>query len=301
MEYPHDNTTESRTPSKAFFIRASIAIIFVALILFFQSDFFSKKIQEKQDKKTQQALIEKNKNLIKDSNGNSIADWEEQLWGLDPAVIATNGIPNKDIIEKKKKNLIEQNGTTISNKTEKFAQSVYIANTLITAQNNGGDASALSSLSDQMYPDQYKNTFSNKNIKTVPTNSKTLAAYQKKMSDITSSEEVASLDEIDILSRAADGEEVPDIATLKKTGDQYQSLAKKLIAIQVPVGLARIHLAFVNDIYNIGTSLIKSSIVSDDPIAALPSIGAYRNYSLSMQENATAIQNYLMRYTILTQ
>ena len=291
---------EIQTPSKGFLVKACLAIALIAGFFFFQKTrgtipfFAAKKTELKQA-----AATAKDSSRIKDSNNNGISDWEERLWGLDPTVESTGGIPNKAIIEEKKKQLAGENGETI-NKTDQLAQRIYVISSALGNQGQGDQSvaeSALDTLSSSIKPSQYPVKFTKRDIRIVPTSIKSLTAYKQQMEKKTSSVN-ASENEITIIVQATEQGNTQNIALLGPIGKQYLALAKDISTIPVPVGVARYHLALLNDINGIGRSLIETKTIADDPVAAVSSITAYRNYSNAMLNNAQAIQAYLMRYTI---
>lgn len=287
-----------KAPSKTFIFRAIAAIVVVVIFILWQQKFFSGKDTLIEEVSPEQKTVMKG-SLLKDSNGNGIADWEEQLWGLDPTVETTNGIANKTLIEERKKQLQQKNSGP-TNKTDELAQNIYVINSTLDTDNPNSQQianNAMEKLSETIKVGEYRSQFTKKDFRIVPTTTAALTKYNTELIKKTSIADTYD-NEIEIIVEATESGNTDNVSKLITIGKQYQALAASLATIPTPTGIAYLHLSLVNNFNNMGKSLIDSAKISEDPVAAISSIAAYRNYSESLQNTAEAIQNYLVRYTI---
>ena len=119
-------------PSKKFTIITSIIVVLAVIIfiIFFMSS-SGENFIKRNEKNTTTLKVENQtiSDLIqKDSDGDSIPDWEETLWGTDPNKKMTfNDMPDATYVENKKKELkIEQSvNETKLTETDKFAREFF--------------------------------------------------------------------------------------------------------------------------------------------------------------------------------
>ena len=106
---PLSNKMKNYLPSKQFIARATIVAILLILSvgIYKISIFFKNRLSDK----NQSDLIIKQDVIQKDSNDNTIPDWEESLWGLDPF---GKGESNKEFILAQRKILAKENGAEVN-------------------------------------------------------------------------------------------------------------------------------------------------------------------------------------------
>ena len=278
-------------PSKQFIIRGSVAIGIVALVLIVQTDWFRALFRKAPlppvDTTTVGDVLEQ------DSNGNSIPDWEEQLWGLDPTVLYTNGVPNRQIIEEKKRSLgVAPVDISTLNETDKLSRELF---TLATAlgQSQEVDNATLSEIAARfgstIDTDLVRNTYSAKDVKTIKTTSQSLIAYTAELQKVMTKYDKGQAD-IDVIAGAVETGDEAGLAELDATRASYRSFAKELIALNVPIGIAPYHLTIANSVAGIADSLL----------SALVGIAVYKQYSLSLDAAVAEMGNYLREYGILS-
>lgn len=299
-----NNTTTQNTtrPSTSFVVKAGVVIVGIIIFILYQKGgfaFLQKKatIKNSVDKNT----ADTSQSLTVDSNGNSIPDWEERLWGLDPTKNTTNGIANSQIIEGKKKDLTKKVATTTKvNKTEEIAQSLFVINSAMStkgaSEQENASNNAVDEITNKIKPLQYKNHYSAQSIKKVKTTTKSVILYQKEL--VKNLELSASSDdEITIIIDALQNADYSNIPKLVAIGKNYQKIAQKIAATSTPIGISRAHLLIVNDIYNVGQALIDTAVISEDPVSATIAIAAYKNYSLRLQTDIFDANQLIVRYT----
>lgn len=292
---------QSLRPSKQFIVRGSIAVGVVVIILvvqtaWFRNLFHKKPVSTITDKTTVGDV------LTHDTNGNGIADWEEKLWGLDPTVLYTNGVPNKQIIENKKKALgASDSNATPTNDTDRLARELYTL-TLALGQSKEIDQQILDQISAKIGASvdvkQVSAHYSVKDLTTIKTSDQSLRAYYAGMTKIVSKYRNNTKD-IDIVIEAlttGNTEHLPELTTNAET---YLSFSKDMRGLPVPIGLAPQHLALMNSIAGIAESLPYLAQINDNAVASLVGISLYKEYNTRMVKSLAEIQDYLTKYGIL--
>jgi hypothetical protein len=244
----------SSLPSKKFLIRGGIALGIVAIILVVQTNWFYN-IFHKTKKTATTQTITLGAITTKDCNGNGIPDWEEVLWGLDPCVLYTNGKSNAEIIKEKQEALGDSSDATDTptNQTDAIAQQLFSITTALS-QNQDVDDATLQKIANQLGSTVNVGSVTDKysldNIHTVPTTAKSLAAYDKNLISIMGKVDLTG-DDISIIVQAAQSGDYSQLPQLTPIGDSYNTLAKLLTTIPVPVGVASYHLDIINGHGNI--------------------------------------------------
>jgi hypothetical protein len=233
----------------------------------------------------------------KDSNSNGIPDWEERLFGLDPL---TNGESNKSTILKKKADIQAQNPDAVkmnqenaNTDTARFAQSFISmvmslegSNALTPDALNNISAKAGEGLSDYELPD----FLSSWDVKTVDNSvisrDKYINAVLKEFASISNTN---GSYELSIISEALDTQTDAGIL-LSPLVITYKSSANSLRNVFVPKELINQHLAIVNSLDHIATSLENMKYVSTDPARATKGITQYQVYSESLNNAIKEIQ-----------
>jgi hypothetical protein len=235
----------------------------------------------------------------KDSNNNGIPDWQERIFGLDPLA---DGNTNKDIILKKQAELKSENPDLSNsivdpnNETTKFAQdfitmvmSLEGSNALTEDALNNISNAASNDLSDYTLPD----FISAWNLKTVDNS---VIFRDKYVNSVLN--EMATLsknngnDELAIIASALSQKTDADII-LSPLVVNYQMSAKNLKDVYVPKEFGDEHLAIVNSLAHIATSLENMKYSNTDPARATKGINQYQAYSESLN---VAIKNIQAKF-----
>lgn len=299
---PQENHT-SYKPSKKFLIRGGISAGIILLALVFQTDWFRALFNKEPrivKKETKEETI--GGLLNKDTNGNGIADWEEKLWGLDPTVLYTNGVSNKQIIEEKKKALgVSDTNDGPLNETDILAQQLFSITSAVSQSDQNGDgtlANVGTELANNTKFKQVTNQYSTKNIKTTKTTTASLQAYYNAMSKIVSQYKTET-PATDILVPALETGDFSDLPKLKETAESYKSFSKSLQAITVPIGIEAQHLALANGFYGMAQSFDYILQIEDNGVNALAGIAIYKNYVARVNQALFELDDYFVNYGIL--
>lgn len=296
--------SESFRPSKQFIIRGSVAIAIVAIILIVQTDWFRAIFHKKP---IEPAVAPQTVGDIvgTDTNKNGIPDWEEKLWGLDPTVLYTNGVPNKQIIDQKKQalGLKTDSNTTDGNETDDLAQQLLTITTALGQSGQVTDAdiqTIATKLADSVEFQNESMHYSLKDLQTVQTTTASLQAYYKAVAAVAAKYDTGAAD-IDVVITALENNDTSGLSALKDTKDWYQQYARALVATKVPVGIENYHLDMTNDVYGISVAIGYLSELPENGANALTGVALYKIYDQKLTAALTNIKNYLTRYGILNQ
>lgn len=293
---------EAVRPSKQFLIRGSIAIGIVAIVLIVQTDWFRALLHKKPlpppvSTKTVGEFV------AQDTNGNGIADWEEKLWGLDPTVLYTNGVSNKQIIDQKKQALGVTNGTSTQpeNETDSLARELL---TITAALGQSGEitkedlAAVGAQLAHSVELTNITTHYSLKDLQTVPTTTASLTAYFSALQTLNGkySGNVAEIDIVITALETGDTSRLPELSTTKTLYERY---AKELVALPTPIGVEGVHLEMANSIYSMAASLGLMAELSDNGVNALAGVALYKISDERLTAAVANLQEYLIRYGIL--
>lgn len=235
-----------------------------------------------------------------DQNKNGIADWEERIWGLDPSVVSTNGVSNRDIVLQKRANLQAASPTEIANtsKNNALAYDIYATSSILTASGDIDPAalqSIVAPIGEKTIQQIDTVRYTTKDTLLAPTTSTSAAIYAKKLEDAVSSTTFGK-NELTVLTQAVDTNDYSKIEGLSANANTYKKLAKKVIQIRVPVVFARAHLDFVNSLQAIGDILDVVSRSKLDDISGATALGEYSNAttiaSTAMDTLTQSIQEY---------
>lgn len=232
--------------------------------------------------------------MLKDSNKNGIADWEESLWGLDPKA---DGFANKTIIDNKKQSLnkdFSTNQTTEEkeDETSRLAKEFFSSFMSLKesgALNTNAVENMTSIIGDQVGNTEIQDTYLANNIKTTISNKANLLKYQKDLENIVNKHaNRLSGDELDIMATAVENEDEEYLGTLAQISNEYRTLAKDLTSITVPKNIAQDHLMLVNSYDKIGVAILKMTDSIKNPISGTTGTIMYTRYT---KENDQIIEN----------
>ncbi len=234
----------------------------------------------------------------KDSDGDSLPDWEEALYGTDPHKVDTKGLGMSDG-EAVAKGLIVPNAeinvpstnepTTLGLPTAKdtsltnaFAKQFF--GTYLTAkQQKGSDLSQdeISQLAAQNLsiflkavaatPDFKKDS----ELSAQGTGPDALRAYAIAAENVFAAHTVSlPKSELDYLDAFITGDSTA-VEQIKQISAAYHDIAVGLSALQVPQEAASSHLQIVNSMYRLGAITADFARVNDDPLATMLALSQY--------------------------
>lgn len=285
-------------PSKQFIIRGSLTVGIVAVILVVQTTWFKNLFHKKANAP---APVTVGDIITQDSNQNGIADWEEKLWGLDPTVLYTKGVSNKQIIENKKKALgVPDSASEPANETDRLARELFSL-TAALGQSEAVDDATLKQIAAKIGASVNVNTtitqYTTRDLTIVPTTVQSLQKYQQTMTSLLARQKPVG--DIDVFATALQTEDPATVASLAASVASYASLAKDLRAVPVPIGVAKYHLDIINSFAGITTSFEYMQELADNSVVALVGVATYKTYSARLDTAVVGMRAYLSRYGIL--
>ena len=221
----------------------------------------------------------------KDTDGDTIPDWQEPLYGLDPTKKETvPGIPDITTINKLR---VEQGGNMAGEgeenltQTDKFSQQLF---STIAALNQSGvvDQTTVDQISNSLV-EQIKNpvirkVFLASDIKVIQDNSaKALKTYRDAMLSIQNKYPDKG-NVIDVLQKFIVDENNVDASVLAELDpiiDQTQNIINAMLKTNVPSSLAQLHLDFINAGERLMENTIDIKLYENDPIIAMGAISKY--------------------------
>lgn len=291
-------------PSKQFLIRGGIALGIIAVILTVQTKWFRSIFTKKNDTSTVIADARTVGEIVDaDSNQNGIPDWQERLWGLDPTVLYTNGVSNKEIIEQKRAALGIPSATSTGplSDTDRLARDLYSL-TMALGQQDRADTQTLQSIAATLSNSVEIKTLANKytlsDLKTTKTSRVTLEAYRTAL-DQTIKKLDISAPGIEVAITAIESGDYAQLTTLGSSVTAYTTAAKTLQKITVPIGVANYHLDLINGLAGMAESFVYLQYLDSESVRALSGIALYKNHSQMFESAVTGINGQLIRYGIL--
>lgn len=302
-------------PSKKFTIIALICLSILTIILI-TLNYISKK---KENRTLIEVILDENlgesttlNNLIqKDADGDKIPDWEEALWGTNPADMTTNdNTPDADWINQRKKELAAENkdsegvveGDTLG-ETDKFAREFFATLTALK-QSGSLNESTVSNISnvlgDKIKDSELPETYTIVDIsKTYDVTVETQEAYYNAVKDLfyryTADGLGSEFDAID----TSTGE--TDILELERIGEAYQSFSDDVKKLSIPTNLTQIGLSIINSAYNTGSAVKNLAKMTEDPIVGLIGLSQYQKYSEEFIKSSEELRTYLLDSGIIVE
>ncbi len=288
-------------PSKRFFRNAAIITVIVGVLIVIQTKWFRNSIRnEKKDTTAALGNLTVQEAITKDSNQNTIPDWEERLWGLDPTVAITDGVSNKTIIEQRRKQFQSENTEENLTETDKIGRDLFALSAAL--EQNDTDIEALQKMAEEIGREVTSKGFTNQfrlaDIKTVKTTKQSLETYYQTISRIYKKYPALGT-ELTEIATASDTGVIEDPGSLQATATAYQALAQEFAKISVPIGVSSHHLGIINSLDHIGSSIQLIIKMEEDGINALVGASFYGNYTVLLSEYSDALQKYLTDYSIL--
>jgi hypothetical protein len=293
-------------PSKKFtymilsFIGICIFIFLISTLIFGKKSFLGAK--KNSGLTTQNLSI--NDLLQKDSDGDSVMDWEEGLWGTDPSKTKTfDNTPDAEYIKSKREALKTPDGTgatTTLNETDKFAQQ-FFASLAALKQSGQLDKTTMANMSSALGQGMTNpiliDAYSLANIQINPTdNASSKESYYLKAGTLFETYKSKGVGtELELTgSLVASGTSNPESENkLAAIANAYQEYAQKMLSVPVPNSLSSYHLRIVNSSNNIGISIRNITKIASDPIVGLSGISQYQKYSEELSSAVTELETIL--------
>ena len=233
-----------------------------------------------------------------DSNNNGIPDWQESLYGLDPA---GDGAKNKKIIEQK----MTENGIDISKTeqsdspataTDTFTKSL-LSTILAMRQSGTLTTEAITNLAqtvdknvDTKHAVAPSYTIVNIHVTTTPQAKETYATALKKIIDKYSDLDIGTEMSI-IASGMADGHQ-DELKQLGPIANAYTDISNKMVALPTPKDAVEDALNLINATAQMGVALEQVETLPTDAITGMVGIDDYLKASKISDQASDNLNNY---------
>lgn len=274
-----------------------MAIAIVAVLFFIKNTTTFK--NDKINTETGSELLYSNETLEslvnKDTDQDGVLDWQESLYGLDPAKKETTpGKPDISAINELKAAQNEDSNKPSNNKeeenlteTEKFSRELF--STIVTLNQTGNidqvTIDALStSLSERINNPVYKRVFTTADIKITDNETRqALQKYSDELNAIYSKYHTKKGVPVILQELIDDEENLEILAELDPIIAQTGNIISESLKIQVPRSISSLHLDLINSTERILENTKDMRLFDTDIIVAISAIGQY-------EKNATALE-----------
>jgi hypothetical protein len=242
--------------------------------------------------------------VYKDTDQDGVPDWEEVLWGLDPANRETTpGVPDITTVTKLKAeqsqdyaglegegSLNDENLT----ETDKFSRELF---STVAALNQSGvlDQSAVDKISDSLAShiqnSPQKKIFTASDINIVKDDS--IVAIKKYADALAAMSQKYSINSTvgDVLQKFIADENNVDSSVLSELGPiitQSKGLINAMVSVGVPQSLAPLHLEVINGLERLVENTSDISLYEKDAVVALGGISQYEKNTALLE---SAVKN----------
>jgi len=224
--------------------------------------------------------------ISKDTDGDGVQDWEENLWGTDPTKSDTDGDGANDDVAISKLRI--QNGGSagapndeVLTETDKFSRELF-ATVATLSQAGPVDEKTIeklsASLSEQIKNPKVKKVFLLNEIKTRGDNSaESFNLYIEQIAEIYKKYPVQG-NVISILEEFSKDFERPNVEALEKLDPiikHSEDTLEELARMEVPAELAVLHLDLLNSLQRLKENITDLQFFETDTIVAMSAMSKY--------------------------
>lgn len=284
-------------PSKKF-VKIALGAL-VVLFIIYMSVLYAKTYKTLKNPSITTSTVPVQELLDKDTDSDGVRDWEEVLWGTDLTLSSTFGMPDKQYVEGKRKELGAKSGETGEssenlNDTEKIARE-FLSTIISLKQSNTLNAFNIKNLAEKFSNDIGADaTLSTKyKINDISTGSDTLSAkkdyYSKFSKAFTVAQKGGMGTELQIMADYFSNENADD-SKLNQIASTYATLTKTLKSMQVPSTASTMHLDLLNEADSMATIFKNMTQIGDNSIIGLVAIAQFENNEPKME---ASISNFI--------
>ena len=283
-------------PSKQFVARLIIITISLGIIfgLYELTLFLKNRIKGK----TTTVLV---KDLVaKDSNNNSIPDWEESLWGLDPTI---DGQENKEFIENKKKALAGKDSGVSVSESEQMSREFFA---LVTSLQQSGNLTEenMQQISDAVasqavavpIADIYTKDMQ-EIVLTSPTSIKKYHESFKKLTLKYANSDIG--EELTFIYQGIQNNDQQALYAAGTVAKSYRDFGQELIKIPVPTSLQVTVLSLANNYEKSAQTIEDMENVLIDQLIGMRAIVNYKKYNDALITDLETMRTFFIRNGIL--
>jgi hypothetical protein len=246
--------------------------------------------------------------VSKDTDGDSVPDWEEGLWGTDPTKKETTpGIPDRVAIDKLKTDQGSSINTANDNpanqtpenltQTDKFARDLF-ATVAATSQNGALDPATIdqitSSLADNIQNSPQRKVFTLSDIKIIKDDSVQAINNYSDALNIIDGKFTTANTVLDVLQKFIVDDNNVDVSVLAQLDPIIQNTNKTIsdmVKMPVPQSLSDQHLAVINALEKLAENVSDIKLYDTDPIVSLGAISQYDQSTTALQGVISNLNN----------
>lgn len=242
--------------------------------------------------------------LKKDTDGDTVLDWEESLWGLDPTKSETTpGTPDSTVVNKLRAEgsvagASGEGGSYEENLTEtdKFARELFSTVTALEQSGALDEETAermASSLAKSIENSVQGKIYTRTDIYIVPDNITAVKTYNTGLNNIFIPSTV-SYSITDVFAKfIGDGAEVnPEaLKELDPIIKEFDLKTKAVLKLPTPESLVVYHINFLNALQRVSQSLSQIKLYESDSLVALGALSQYDESASSLDLAILNLQN----------
>lgn len=273
-------------PSKQFIYRAIAIVLILAIILgiYEIARYFGGKSK----------ILPKSKLVVKnlteqDENNNTIPDWEEKLWGLDPT---KNGAENKEFILAKRAIIAKDRPDLAGGDTpisENDALSRDFFSIIMSLQQGGSlDQSSIQAVSDaigkKVEASPIDDIYTRDSVKVVESNTQSISDYYEAFINLVIKYGDKNIgDELIFINQGLVSKDPNAIKQINSISKAYKDFGAEFIKIPVPNTLVAPHISLANNYAKVGISIDGMTNLLGDPLNGIKSFMNYKKYSDALE------------------
>lgn len=301
-------------PSKKLVIVTLISFAIIGLIFFFIGLKKKNEIAPQNDVQNIKGQSITVKDIVeKDTDSDTVPDWEEVLWGTDPSKTDTNGdgVADNVEIEKKKQALAHENTSAETensnadlNETEKFSREFFASIIALQQSGNLNDQTVgelantvkENAALEQNIPDSY----SMADIKTEEDSKESIRTYHEQLLNVLNKYKDTNIgEELSIIDASLSTEDKKSLEDLYGIALEYKNMADDFAKIKTPSSIASTHLNLVNSSKNTGLAIENAVQIYDNSIKGLIGISQYKKESDMFDKSFVELQDYFKNNGII--
>ncbi len=225
--------------------------------------------------------------INRDTDLDTIPDWEEELWGTDPNKKDSDGDGMSDEVEINARrdalNTDSGDGNPDGkiNETERFAREFFSTVSSLKASGDLNQNSITNlalgfgkNLNEfQVLPDVYNSS----DITTTQVTTPVIQEYYDAFQAVQVAYKNSTGHEYAVLAEGIDTEDADTMTDVAKIGQAYEDMAKELKALIVPIDTLNNHIVLINSYAKTGAALKNASTLLDNPLLGLVGISQYND------------------------
>lgn len=262
---------------------------------------------------TENVLLTSLEVLERDTDGDGLKDWEEELIGTDPTLRDTDGdgrddktqaggaIATREEATQSYQEIVTTQKNTGGNLTENIAQNFFASYV------NSNKETPLALRQDDIVGDLLDDLGENTPLTSYTQEELTIAtddllptkAYANELATTILRYPRKTIDEVvTLLQEIIDGNNEVAINQLEEQASLYQHLASDMIDISVPPALVSTHLDLANSYHKTGDAIFRMSRVRSDSIRAITNLGYYQDGLDTTIASLLAIAQHIQQHDI---